>query len=325
MRRTAVLLTALVCGLVVSAHPAIAQSSGDPFVKALYRYAPVMRFDNGEDDKPGDGEWFFPMRVTPITNNTGNRLTRENGALLARRNADGSGLNLSYLRGVPPLDTGVYPNGDAILEEDRIDERSNDLDTYRADAQRWQSDRRYRNRIFGHVVRHYERGFLAGAWLQYWFFYYYDDVPGTDAGDHEGDWEMVQVFVDRDAKPQVAVYNHHEGQSYCPWAKIRKDHSRPVVFVARGSHASYFRSGNHGTDTHNDGDLRRTMRVIRIGNSSPRWLKWPGYWGASEGVPERVPIIGGSLRSPRGPRFHAEFLNPQQLYRDAGLDDDCKQ
>lgn len=287
----------------------------DPFIRALYRYMPVMRFDNGFLPLTDDGEHFFPLRVTAITNNPGNRLQRGNGDFLAERNADGTGLNIGYLR------SGVYPHiNKDVFDTDVVDERdhgSNDINTYRADADRFQRSSHYRDRIYGHVVRHYERGFLAGAWLQYWFFYYYNDYPGTDLGDHEGDWEMIQLFVDVNAQPQVAVYAQHNGQTYCRWPAVPKERSRPVVYVARGSHASYFHTGHHGQDLFVDGDLVRPMRLIRVGQNSPRWLNWPGFWGASGG-------ILGEFHSPRGPKQHDAFNGPQAFYESASLDNDCK-
>jgi hypothetical protein len=316
MHRPGLLLTAASLGfaLLLPAQNAVAASDADQFKAALYKFMPVMRFDDGSLPFVDDGEHFFPLRVTAIANNPGNQLQRANGAVLAERHADGTGLTIGYLRGIPP---GVYPHiNDAILDTDVIDERSNDLDTYKADAKRFQTDPHYRNRIYGHIVPHYERGFLAGAWLQYWFFYYYNDFPGTDVGDHEGDWEMIQLFVDVDHKPQVAVYSQHNGHTYCFWDRVPKSNSRPVVFVARGSHASYFHDGHHGQDLFVDGDNTVPMRLIRVGSTSPRWINWPGFWGASGG-------ILGEFHSPRGPKFHGAFLQPQAFYESADLDNDC--
>jgi hypothetical protein len=309
MRQMRVLLmTVSLGGLLL--QPAAA--STDPFINALYRYMPVMRFDNGFLPFTDDGEHFFPLRVTAITNNPGNQLQRANGDVLAERHEDGTGLTIGYLR------AGLYPHiNQDVRDSDVIDERSNSLDIYKADAKRFQEDPHYRDRIYGHVVRHYEQGFLAGAWLQYWFFYYYNDFPGTDVGDHEGDWEMIQVFVDVDAQPQVAVYSHHNEHTYCPWAKVPKSGPRPVVFVARGSHASYFHDGHHGQDLFVDGDLTLPMRLIRVGQNSPRWLNWPGFWGASGG-------IFGEFHSPNGPKQHSQFNNPQAFFESAPLDGDCK-
>ena len=311
MRRT--LLFAVAAFALLVAANAQAQIP-KKYIDALYRYSPVMRFDDGMIPFVEDGEHFFPLRVSAITNNPGNRLQRPHqwpipDETFATREPDGSGLNISWLR-------LTYPNGVTAEENDRVDERGNSVAQAREDADRFPNDRHYRDRIYGHIKTQ-----ANGAWLQYWFFYYYNDSPApvVNAGDHEGDWEMIQIFVDTAAHPTVAVYAHHTDQSYCPWAKVPKERSRPVVFVARGSHASYFHDGHHGIDLYVDGDNERAMRVIRIGDRWPPWVRWPGMWGASEGG---IPKIED--KSPRGPIKHGQFLDPQGFFDSAALDSDCK-
>lgn len=75
--------------------------------------------------------------------------------------------------------------------------------------------------------------------LQYWYLYAYNDF----ANNHEGDWEMVTVAVDENGEPtDIALSNHHGGLRRS-WASgdVRKIGDRPVVRVARGSHAGFFR------------------------------------------------------------------------------------
>src|SRR5947207_1529575 len=96
MHRSAV----AVAGLSVSFCLLFPQPGGaQDFRSALYRHMPVMRFDSKER--------FFPIRAKSITDNPGNKLERENAAFLAERNANGTGLNIGYLVGIPPVDTGV--------------------------------------------------------------------------------------------------------------------------------------------------------------------------------------------------------------------------
>jgi hypothetical protein len=270
------------------------------FRTALYRYMPLMRFDSSES--------FFPVRAKSITDNPGNRLERENNATLATRNPDGTGLNIGYLVGIPPIDTGVYPHIiQAVLETDDIDEQGSGFDNARDDAQKFQTSRSYRDRIYGHV-----HPVANGAWLEYWFFYYYNHFIFDD---HEGDWEMIQVFVNNNLEPQAAVYAQHSGNSWCPWAKVPKERGRPVVFVAIGSHASYFSPGDHSffhglANDHTDGNVKRPIKLIRLGEKRPRWVNWPGSWGASKRV--------------GGPKFHDQWADPQKFYENADLDGDCK-
>ena len=261
-----------------------------------------MRFDSGED--------FFPVSVRAITNNVGNRLLRGNDALIAERRSGGRGLTIRYLRGT----NRVYPNGDAILASDKLDERGGDPDqAAREDARRFQNSPRYGDRIYGRIVYLRDGDEIKGAWLQYWFFYYYNDFPRVDVGDHEGDWEMIQVRVNSDARPTSAVYAQHRGASRCGWSDVRKRGSRPIVYVALGSHASYFRPGPQGQDRDNDGEQGRRVRgLIRIGTRSPQWLNWPGHWGNS-----------GS--SPGGPRSQgAKFTDADRFGNEAEPEEDCQ-
>src|SRR4051812_42083316 len=74
-----------------------------------------------------------------------------------------------------------------------------------------------RDRVYGRVWR----GEKA-TWLQYWFFYFYDD-PTLIAhlGAHEGDWEMIQLRIPRGAQgPDVAVYAQHAYANRCDWGVI---------------------------------------------------------------------------------------------------------
>jgi hypothetical protein len=91
--------------------------------------------------------------------------------------------------------------------------------------------------------------------LQYWFQYYYDDW----ANRHEGDWESVTLLVQlgesviRQARELSeaeltegidvleAGYAAHEDGYRRQWQDVQKTaDGRPIVYVARGSSASYF-------------------------------------------------------------------------------------
>lgn len=80
--------------------------------------------------------------------------------------------------------------------------------------------------------------------IQYWFCYYYNDAAGAadqQPFDHEGEWEMVQVILDENLNPEGTVYSQHYGGTEREWAGV--DH--PMVYVAKGTHASYHTSGTH--------------------------------------------------------------------------------
>ncbi|MBI5300699.1 MAG: hypothetical protein HY868_01075 [Chloroflexi bacterium] len=76
--------------------------------------------------------------------------------------------------------------------------------------------------------------------IQYWFCYYYDDW----ANQHEGDWEGVCVFLryaDGDYRAVGASFYAHETGKRRHWSEVeRARDAHALVYVAAGSHASYF-------------------------------------------------------------------------------------
>jgi len=84
--------------------------------------------------------------------------------------------------------------------------------------------------------------------LQYWYAYFYNDFWNT----HEMDWETVMIVLKLDGqllRPSVCAYSGHHSGLWLPWKEIEKanslgeraeDGEHPIVYVASGSHASYF-------------------------------------------------------------------------------------
>ena len=153
--------------------------------------------------------------------------------------------------------------------------------SYSDDVQRMWALDRYRHRMYGRAVKN-----AAGeTWLQYWLFYYMNDSPWAGEGDHEGDWEMIQVKLDNVGQPVLATYSQHGGggQETCSWNRVDKHESsgtpgdHPIVYVDGGTHASLFvpKWGHVGGE-------RLIPRMSEISDSHPRWVRWPGLWGASE-------------------------------------------
>ena len=106
---------------------------------------------------------------------------------------------------------------------------------------------KYKNVVYG---RYYEPSdYHSNVVLQYWFFYVYNnwhDYGGLN--NHEGDWEMVQVILDKKTKePTYVTYSHHvlNDHTTLEWKNVSKVGTHPEVFVARGSHASYPSPGVH--------------------------------------------------------------------------------
>jgi hypothetical protein len=165
----------------------------------------------------------------------------------------------------------------------------------------------YANRVIG---RSFEYG-DGSVVLQYWFWYYYNPKTYLTRGAHEGDWEMVQVHLDSSLNPVKVTASQHTGGERCNWVNVQRNAlDRPIIYVAEGSHASYFSSGYHFNDGANDtsgGDGERVLRSALIDVTVPtNWIMWPGHWG---GTPD-VTLGSGS---PSGPRQQGgnKWNNPE--------------
>ena len=145
-----------------------------------------------------------------------------------------------------------------------------------------------------------------GQWLQYWMLF--ADNPQDRGllrtGRHEGDWEVVQYRLRRGRIVQ-GVYAQHSIAEACGTRGLRiRPSGRPVVFLARGSHAAYFRPGVRDRtwpDPNDEADglgVRMRPRVVRVAAEAPAWMRYDGRWGAS-----RASWVPGEMDSPRGPAF----------------------
>ena len=86
--------------------------------------------------------------------------------------------------------------------------------------------------------------------IQYWFMYFYNDWHNR----HEVDWEGITLILRAEAlpvtpdtlRPQLAAYFSHVSGRRRPWCDVEREGTHPVVYVARGSHASYFEYRREG-------------------------------------------------------------------------------
>lgn len=164
-------------------------------------------------------------------------------------------------------------------------------------------DRDRRPAVYGRVAP----AVGGGTWLQYWLFFSWQDQDRgiVRMGRHAGDWEMVQYRLDKRARPVEAVYAQHSGAERCAWQSVQQRKGHPVIYAARGSHASYLRAGIRDRtwpDPNDEVDGRGVVtqpRLVRVTEISPGWMRWPGRWG---GARARW-WIPGEQDSPNGPAF----------------------
>lgn len=273
----------------------------------LNQYSPVLAYDSDEEFhvlSPAAATDFFE----PGGPDDSNQLTDASGTFATANPALAFGdLRLTTLAAAYPADAGRRA-GTAAAPADRISERGNGQgpggigftsDGYRADAAQMEARPGYAHRVYGRIAT----GGDGRVWLQYWIYYYFDKQGDFGIGVHEGDWEMIQIRLDANGSPDLAAYAQHDTGERCSWSQVsRSGGGRPIVFVAEGSHASYFHAG-HYDDPEPDDDangLGGTMVAAheRIQSQSPSWVAWPGRWGDS------------GENSPRGPAFQASKADP---------------
>jgi hypothetical protein len=262
--------------------------------KLLERFKPHVRYDSLEA--------FFADDVAEMVVNPGNTL-RDGG-----HGAAGSPLSLDLLQ------PGGSP--DSRLSISGKDYRSQYVRLVKA-----QPD--LRDKVYGHV----HQGEHAD-WLQYWFFYFYDDPTLiANLGAHEGDWEMIQLRIPHGAdEPDVAVYAQHAYASRCEWGEIEAIEGRPVVYPARGSHASYVKPGLYDTKAWfdvADGQGRYPKLDLEvIDDDEPPWVHWRGHWGdTTPRAPWLAKLLPGlkgvEADSPTGPGPHPQWTDPDHLLTQA--------
>jgi Vacuolar protein sorting-associated protein 62 len=267
----------------------------------LERHRPLLKYDSNEA--------YFADSAAEWTDWKANRLLQGDKTIAAATPSDGTPkLSLPFL--VPDR----YEGGATVKESDLIGCEGGGA----AAARELHKEPRYRNRMYGRAVED-----SSGRWwLQYWFFYVYNDFnlfgDFFGAGRHEGDWEMIQLRLAEDESPDYAVYAQHKEAAVRRWDQVDvvPGTERPFVYVARGSHASYFSPGKHPTGSWWDfADAARRSPDVRleiVNEEQPqwRWLLWPGHWGGTKTHKIHLPF---DADSPVGPCAHDQWTDPSTL------------
>lgn len=161
-------------------------------------------------------------------------------------------------------------------------------------------------------------------YITYWYFFGYSTPIREGIAGHEGDWERVSIRLDASNQPTEVAYWQHSGDPTTAngrslrWSElveggaVRK--GRPVVFVAKGTHASYPKECRRFlgvklcvSDRRNAGWLWTTSEHLRDATVQP-WYGFGGAWGDVSALDERFtgpagPGPGGlSCKKPPVPR-----------------------
>jgi hypothetical protein len=256
--------------------------SGGSSLSLLSQYAPALRYDVLDSFRADSARMIAENDPPGIE--TSNVLWVNPGVPLASREPFPGldQLSIDYLGSTYP------PGGTAQGRNSTADDYIEAEDNHVADAQRMRLDPDLADRTYGRTVVASD----GRVSIQYWFFYYFNWHPlPTDEGDHEGDWEMIQVDLDEKMVPLRATYAQHGHGEGCGWSNVETNElGRPAVYVARGSHASYFVQGIKLPNSYSPGDIAGgdvppvTPSVVAV-DSSPEWLGWLGQWGGDEHSP----------------------------------------
>jgi hypothetical protein len=75
-------------------------------------------------------------------------------------------------------------------------------------------------------------------------------------------------------------YHQHDSHQDLPWSKVPKQGNHPLVFTAKGSHASYSKPGRHHyfTDVAGRGKQWKTWNNLRTLRNQA-WYGYGGAWG----------------------------------------------
>ena len=279
-RRYSTILTALCLSVaLLTSFPSWPSVDAQTPAELASKFAPVLHFTAGEK--------FYLTSVDYIIGSS----------VVKQRMPDGSSVVVDSAPS--PSSLGSHNSTDMFL-----DNKFGTLDAIAAD---------YASKlnIIGQVSYARVVGTGPSTVVQYWLFYPYNNGP---LNNHQGDVEVVQVFLDASGNPQRALYSQHGSGENAAWSDVEKSDTHPVVYVAEGSHANFFRpyQGKIGIENDVVGSTGRTLTPNDLGlvmlgekgNHPPdqSWLDFPGrwgYWGTDE-------EMAAGKAGPLGPVFNQD-------------------
>lgn len=304
MRRIAAVLQIVALLLITVQVPAdAAQPAADAEQLLAERYAPVIMIKEQEQECDDKGEPYLPTSVDIVLDNPQVMLREHSSGNPVVKRAPGAadlvGLGEGFFLDFP---------GEALTPGC----------LYEKDFRRYQATRPAT--IYAHIVEQDD-----AVYLQYWFYWYFNDWNNK----HESDWEGIVVKFDVSSvddalrtEPVAVGYNQHDGGERADWDddKLEKQGTHPVVYSSAGSHASYFssdlflgRGDGEGLGCDNtagpSNPIRPVVVVLPDAVADPTdplaWLSYEGRWGEHLGKPNNGPTgpnSKGSWTDP-GPGF----------------------
>ncbi len=251
------------------------------------KYAPIYYFEKEESLFPVDVNYHIDNSYLYLINSETPQL----------QTVIPSNLNRQYLENLNNLNTGDLENLYLDNIKGTVDNEKVISDYKNRDTSKYPNTVYYRvEDIQGNKV------------IQYWTFYAFNK---GDLNKHEGDWEMVQVVIPTDGEKWASYSQHMTGQR-ASWDLVEKDGDNIKVYVARGSHANYYRSysGKLGIASDHCGDngviwKQGDYKLVDINDPANKdWIDFPGRWGeVPSDVDEAITdAIFGQI-GPEGPQY----------------------
>jgi hypothetical protein len=132
-------------------------------------------------------------------------------------------------------------------------------------------------------------------WHQWWLWYPHNPKKYAGFGEHEGDWEFVQVGYAAGMPVLATCSQHQTGGKREVWDAERRS-KRLVIYVARDSHANYFEAVRTAQDT---ADGKGALLEQIEWREFEDWRSWNGRWGNSDTSPSSP-----ARQRPRWPQPH---------------------
>jgi hypothetical protein len=202
--------------------------------------------------------------------------------------------------------------------------------------------------IYYHVMQSNDRYYVDYWWFLRFNNFYRSEPKKSCANDsaraqglcdeHEGDWEGVTVVTPPGVEDEIdyVVYAAHKGTFRYSAKQFGRHGTRPDVFVARGSHASYPQAcqthclqpiaaqglftlpeasfdGTVGWERNADTCEANApgsclLALPRTDADPQAWTVWPGLWGAN--CPDVCRGKPGPPKSARSPGLQARYQTP---------------
>jgi hypothetical protein len=265
-------------------------------------------------------EPFYAMSADSITNswqpatdwwNYSNTLQGSPGAYIAAANPFAPDVDTLTLDTLGYSYAGPTIGGIVAQSGDFLDEIESGPDAYQSTSQGLYQTSGYADHAYGRAYQ----GPDGSMWLQYWFWYYYNDGRFDGYFDHEGDWENVQVKLTPNASntgfaPVSATYAMHTERATCNWSVVPITNGQhPVVYPSFGRHASYFTPDKTINGDQNDALGALVPLAITPIHSYTNWVRWPGRWGST--TRSDIPLYNKlESDSPTGPAQHTQWSDP---------------